>query len=59
MYIVFSEEELEWIDKETFGWPIKPRCPKNVKKRIEIKKKTLDDQMRGVFYGDRIQGKQR
>lgn len=46
MHILFSEKELEWIEKRKYGWPIKRGCPSEIRKSIEKKKKTLDGQMK-------------
>lgn len=45
MHIIFSEEELLWIDTRKFAWPIKDGCPDEVRVSILEKKKLLDSQM--------------
>ncbi len=37
MIMIYTEEELEWIDTKTMGWPIKENCPSDIKKSIERK----------------------
>lgn len=51
MHLLFSEEELRWIDVYKFGWPIKNGCPENIKKSIERKKKLLDNQQKEKASG--------
>ena len=41
MTMMFSEDELEWIDKKPFHWTIKDGCPEELKKSIEKKLKLL------------------
>lgn len=48
MHIIFSEEELRWINKRTMGWPLKQDCPEKIKKSIEKKKEKLNKQKEGV-----------
>ena len=47
MHMIFTEEELEWINTREFGWPIKDRCPENIRAIIETKKKAIDNQFGG------------
>lgn len=47
MTIVFTEEELKWIDKKPFDWKMNKACPKKLRKGITEKlnilnKKTYD-----------------
>lgn len=44
MHMMFTEEEKEWIDMRTFGWPIKKGCPKEIRESIERKKRKIDSQ---------------
>lgn len=44
MHMMFTEEEKEWIDMRTFGWPIKNGCPKEIRESIERKKRKIDSQ---------------
>ena len=42
MTITFTEEELEWIAKETFNWHVKSNAPKKLRESIEQKLKYLE-----------------
>lgn len=44
MHMMFSEEELYWVNTQVFGWPIKNGCPRKIKQSIERKKKMIDNQ---------------
>lgn len=39
--LIFTEEELEWIDKIPYNWKIKKGCPDKLKKSIDKKLKEL------------------
>lgn len=41
MHVLFSQEELAWIDKKLFDWTVKRGCPEKLKKGIEQKLKLL------------------
>lgn len=45
MHIIFTEQELKWIDTKIWGWKIKKDCPSDIRKRIEKKLKRLDHQL--------------
>lgn len=47
MHLIFTDEELDNIYTRKFGWPIKDKCPQNIRESIERKKKLLEDQKRG------------
>lgn len=53
MHMIFTEEELRYIDTKQFGFPVKKDCPEKIRKSIEKKKRILDKQMEGVFDGRR------
>lgn len=38
MIIIFTEDEREWMDTKTIGWPIKDGCPSDIRESIEKKK---------------------
>ncbi len=44
MHIIFSKEELKWINTSTWGWEIKKGCPDSIRKSIEKKKYYLNNQ---------------
>lgn len=44
MHIIFTEQELKWINTQKFGWQIKKDCPPDIRKSIEKKKEKLDQQ---------------
>lgn len=44
MHVLFTEKEKEWIFKDTFGWPVKRDCPKDILESINGKKKILNSQ---------------
>ena len=44
MHIIFSKEELNWIDTDKWGWKIKKGCPDSIRKSIEKKKYYLNNQ---------------
>jgi hypothetical protein len=41
MTIIFTEHELEWINKEPFNWTVKQGCPESIRKALEKKLKLL------------------
>lgn len=43
MTIIFTDEELEYIDKEPFNWHPKKDCPKKIEGSIKRKLKLLKD----------------
>lgn len=55
MHIIFTEQELNWIDTKKWGWQIKKDCPPDIRRGIEKKKIKLDSQgERGDNNGSRI-----
>lgn len=56
MHMLFTNEELKWIDTKTFGWPIKRSCPKDIRENIEKKIKIISSQkaLNGAIIDDRI-----
>ena len=48
MTIIFTDEELEWIDKKPFDWKIKEGCPKEIKDSIQRKLDLLNKQSETV-----------
>lgn len=58
MHIVFTEEELRWIKKDVFSWPLKNGCPSSIKKSIEKKKAILNNQEGGLHESTRIRDKE-
>lgn len=49
MHMIFTKEELVWIESDKFGWPIKRGCPQEIRKSITAKKEKLDKQMGREF----------
>ncbi len=47
MHMMFTQEEVSWIDTKKFGWPIKQGCPEKIRKSIEGKRKKIDNQFAG------------
>lgn len=47
MHMLFTSEELKWIDTKTFGWPIKKECPEKIRKSIEQKLNVIANQFKG------------
>ena len=43
MTIIFTEEELKWIDKVPFKWAIKPNCPDAIRQVLARKLNLLKD----------------
>ena len=43
MHVIFTEDELEWIDKKIFNWTVKKGCPSSIKKSLEKKLKLLKE----------------
>lgn len=43
MTIVFSDEELKWIDKKPFNWSLKNECPEDLKTKIKRKLDILNE----------------
>ena len=41
MTIMFTEQELKWIDKELFNWKLKEGCPESIREDLEQKLKML------------------
>ena len=37
MHIIFTAEELQWINKKPFNWTIKKGCPDSIKKGLQKK----------------------
>lgn len=37
MTIIFSEDEMEWINKKPFAWKIKKGCPQSLKTKLQKK----------------------
>lgn len=56
MHIIFTEDELKYINTKAFGWPIKDKCPDTIRKSIERKKELLNSQMKGVNNVNRSSG---
>lgn len=52
MHIIFTEDEMKYINTKAFGWPIKDQCPDKIRKSIERKKELLNSQKKGVVNGD-------
>lgn len=53
MHLFFTDEEKEWMHLDRFGLPLKSKCPADIKKSIDKKKKILSDQMPSILKGDR------
>lgn len=51
MHLIFTDEELKYINTSVFGWPIKEECPKKIELSIKKKKKLLDNQSIGENDG--------
>lgn len=47
MHIIFSTEEMKWIDTRLFNWTVKNKCPEAIKKAIEKKLRILNENMGG------------
>lgn len=47
MHIIFSTEEMKWIDIRPFNWTVKSKCPEAIKKSIEKKLRILNENMGG------------
>ena len=58
MHVLFSEEELEWVNKKTFGWPIKDGCPDTIRKAIRKKKQLIANQMNEVRNAEKRKAEQ-
>lgn len=43
MTLIFTDEELEYIDKEPFNWHPKKKCPSEIEESIKRKLKLLRD----------------
>lgn len=48
MTIIFTDEELKWIEKEPFKWHLKSNCPKNISGELQNK---IDQFYNGEHYG--------
>lgn len=48
MTIIFTEQELEWIEKEPLNWHPKDGCPKNIKDSLEKKIKLLNSETKDL-----------
>lgn len=50
MIVVFSEEEMEWIDKMPFAWKIRNGCPAKLRealqKKLDLIRKNAEDDRR-------------
>lgn len=46
MHMLFSAEELQWINTGKYRWPIKKDCPNKIRLSIERKKKIVDNQFK-------------
>lgn len=49
MHIVFTDEEMEWLDtSKAFAWKIKEKCPQRIKavliKKLELLYKHREDE---------------
>lgn len=55
MHIVFSEDELRWINTKTLGWPVKKDCPNKILKSI-LKKKALLEKQEEIDNNGRTSG---
>lgn len=44
MHLLFSQEELAWIDTKVFGWKIREGCPKDISDKIRKKLEILNNQ---------------
>ena len=44
MHMLFTDEELKWINTREFGFPIKPGCPEKIKESINRKKSIVNNQ---------------
>lgn len=43
MHIIFTDEEMEWLDtSKTFMWKIKDRCPRRIKESLVEKMELLN-----------------
>lgn len=52
MTIIFTEQELEWIDKKLFDWKLKDGCPDSIRSDLERKLKMLRERQ-GTGMGER------
>lgn len=52
MHMIFSAEELQWINTRKYRWPIKKDCPSKIRLSIERKKKIIDDQFKRYNSND-------
>lgn len=46
MHMLFSAEELQWINTGKYRWPIKKDCPNKIRLSIERKKEIIDNQFK-------------
>ena len=44
MYILFTDEEMKWLNKTDFNWTIKEGCPKDIRNALERKMTILMNQ---------------
>lgn len=42
-HVLFTEEEMEWLDKKKFNWTIKKGCPKKIEHSLKKKLKVLKE----------------
>ena len=43
MHIIFTDEEMEWLDKsKPFAWTIKDQCPQRIKEVLSKKQELLN-----------------
>lgn len=50
MHIVFTEKEMEYIQKTGFKWSVKADCPNDIKKNIARKMSKLGKQTDLRYY---------
>lgn len=44
MHVLFTKQELEWVNTKAVGFPIKEGCPYSIRNSIEKKKHLINNQ---------------
>lgn len=47
MQMIFSEDEMKYIDTSTFGWKAKKGCPKKIKDKLDTLMEYGEDILNG------------
>ena len=50
MYLIFTDEEQKYIEKEPFKWRVKKDCPRDLKHTIRRKLEALNSQEGSAYY---------